>query len=95
MFYRTVKALNIGKNVVYDATNVKRRLRVNTLQKIKNAVMVDFIAKAIVIDTNLEDVKKRNNSRSRVVPEEVIDRMYNNFDYPKYEEGWDQIEIIS
>jgi len=94
MFYRTVKALDKGKDVIYDATNLKKRLRVNTLKRLKEVVKTEFVAKALIIDTDLATAKERNNSRDRVVPEEVLDKMYNNFQLPEYSEGWDIIDTI-
>lgn len=95
MFSRTVKALDEGKDVIYDATNLKKKLRINTLKRLKGAVKTEFIAKALIIDTDLATAKERNSSRDRVVPEEVLDKMHDNFQLPDYSEGWDQIEIIA
>lgn len=43
--------------------------------------------------TRYEDCLKRNASRDRVVSEEVITRMYLNWNTPYYFEGWDDISI--
>lgn len=94
MFRRTVESLNAGKNVIYDATNLKKRLRVNTLKRLKDAVKTEFVAKALIVDTDLATAKERNSSRDRVVPEEVIDKMHDNFQLPDYSEGWDIIDTI-
>jgi CRISPR/Cas system-associated endonuclease Cas3-HD len=37
--------------------------------------------------------QERNASRDRVVPKEVINKMYKSFDIPWYNEGWDSINI--
>ena len=93
MFKRTVEALTAGKNVIYDATNLGRKLRINTLDRLKKAVTQDFITEAIVIYTDINEVKRRNASRARVVPEHVIDNMLKNFELPTYNEGWDFIGV--
>jgi hypothetical protein len=41
-----------------------------------------------------EQCLKNNISRDRVVPEEVIKRMYMNFNIPYWYEGWNEIRIV-
>lgn len=93
MFKRTVEALNEGKSIMYDATNVTRRLRVNTLQRLEKAVKETFNKTVIVLYTDIDECKKRNAARERVVPEYVIDSMLKTFDFPLYNEGWDKIKV--
>ena len=93
MFYRTVQALEDDLNVIYDATNINRKLRMNTLERLKKAVSRHFITEAIVVYTDIAEVKRRNASRDRVVPEYVIDNMLKNFELPVYNEGWDFIGV--
>ena len=93
MFKRTIEALNAGKDVIYDATNTGRKLRMNTLQRLKKAVTKTFITEAVVFYTDIAEVKRRNASRARVVPEYVIDNMLKNFELPTYNEGWNFIGV--
>lgn len=93
MFHRTVQALEDDFDVIYDATNINRKLRMNTLERLKKAVSKPFTAEAVVVYTDIAEVKRRNASRSRVVPEYVIDNMLKNFELPIYGEGWNFIGV--
>ena len=93
MFDRTVKNLNENKTVIYNSTNINRKLRINTLNRLKQAVSKPFITEAIVVYTDIAEVKRRNASRDRVVPEYVIDKILKNFELPTYNEGWNFIGV--
>ena len=47
------------------------------------------------IACSISECKLRQGSRDRKVPDEVIDRMVRQFETPWYNEGWDQIIVIS
>lgn len=79
-----------GHNVVYDATNISWKRRKAFLQELKN---VDCRKICHVIATPFEVCLEQNKNRDRVVPYNVIERMYKNFDIPWYNEGWDDIKI--
>jgi len=91
MANRTKEALKEGKDVIYDATNISRKRRRGLLQQLpKN------IGKLVVyVAPELDVIKYQNLNRARVVPPEVIDRMYKNLQVPIYSEGWDTIQIIT
>ena len=93
MFYRAIRALENNCDVIYDATNINRKLRINTLDRLKKAVSRPFNTEAVVVYTDIAEVKRRNASRDRVVPEYVIDNMLKNFELPTYNEGWDIIVV--
>ena len=84
---RIIKGLK-ERNVIYDATNISFKKRLNFLQRIKNAEKI-----AIIIATPYDECIERNNKRERKVPEDVIKRMYYNFYIPQYYEGFDEIRI--
>lgn len=87
---RIKELLRDGKNVVYDATNInskKRRAFLNELNKI------DCVKECHIMATPYEECLKRNTIRDRLVPEEVIKRMYLNWNTPYWFEGWDDIII--
>ena len=46
---------------------------------------------AIFIRCSVDEAKKRNSNRDRIVPDEVIDRMYANLIEPSIDEGFDEI----
>lgn len=89
-----------GKNVIFDATNVKRKDRKYFLdllrpEKCLALQKTDYKYRfhAILVATPYEKCLENNLNRRRVVPEEVIKRMMCNFEVPMKFEGWDTIEI--
>lgn len=77
-----------GNDVVFDATNTTLRAR---------KAVFRFPAEhiAIFVDTLLDKCLKRNATRERKVPEEVIYRMHNNLIYPSKTEGFSKIIRIT
>ena len=67
--------LNRGFNIIYDATNCRSIHRHKILDVVK-----DYANKIICITftTSMSTCIKNNQNRSRVVPEDVIERMYLN-----------------
>ena len=93
MFNDTLHYLSSGRDVIYDATNVKYKDRISFLDKLRdNGISDDINKKCIVMATPVVECKKNNHKRERIVPEEVIDRMYKSYQPPYYSEGWDSIE---
>lgn len=88
---RTLTDLKDRKSCIYDATNIKAKERkkivnvVNDVQKIRKI--------AIICATKYEDCLSHNENRKRTIPEDVIEKMYKNFECPSYAEGWDRILI--
>lgn len=82
--------LSLGKNVIFDATNlsIKDRKEFIVLGKEHGAKL-----HAYVIRPNLEVSKQRNALRERKVPEFVIDKQHNKFVVPTLEEGFDYIDV--
>ena len=82
--------LKEGKSVVFDATNLGRRRRMNfrkSLYKIKcKKTCVLFI-------TTVDNCYERNSKREGYarVPDEAMYKMFCNFECPAYFEGWDEI----
>ncbi len=80
--------LRKGKDVVYDATNIKSKYRVNFLNTI-NDIKCQKIC--IVFVTEYAECLQSNRNRKTRVPDEVINRMYMNYTPPHYGEGFDKI----
>lgn len=82
---RVANILSKGFDVVLDATNVNSRNRQNFIDSIRELCDCDFTTKAIVFDVDPEIAKARVNKdikmkRDRaMVPDHVIDRMYQQF----------------
>lgn len=90
---RTIKGMKNGFKVIVDATNLNYKKRMGFLKCVcpKNE---EVIAEAVVISTSYENCLKRNSERDRVVPEEVIKRMRENFNFPLFQEGFYDIKIV-
>lgn len=89
---RIIKDLSKGKNVVYDATNINYKRRMEFLKSL-NRIHCEKIA--LLFMTPIHVCITRNMMRERKVPEDVIMRMYYNFYIPYYYEGWNDIRVIS
>lgn len=92
-----VRKLELGHRVIIDATNITRKSRKSITdyveQQISGFYEYGFI-KFVVIATPYYQCLENNRKRDRQVPEEVITRMYKNFEFPTYMETVHQIEII-
>lgn len=84
--------LRAGKNVIYDATNLSRKRRIHFLQNELRDIPCEKIC--VLFATPFEICSTNNFTRDRQVPEEVLYRMYKNFETPWYSEGWDDIQIV-
>lgn len=82
--------LKNGINVIYDATNINSKRRKAFLSELKN---IPCVKKCVIIAVPFEECCRTNEARDRVVPCEVIERMYKNWNTPYWFEGWDEIKI--
>lgn len=94
MFKRTVRDLESGMDVIYDATNLSMKRRVNLLRQLEDSVKKDFIKEIYVVMSSLDECVKRQYERTRRVPEEVLRRQLCQFQCPYYYEGWDIIHLV-
>ena len=77
-----------GKDVVYDATNISKKRRTAFIEELKN---ISCEKVCICVMTPYELCLKYNSLRERKVPEEVIKRMYMNWNPPSLAEGFNEI----
>jgi predicted kinase len=82
--------LTDGMNVVFDATNLSRKKRVEFI-KVLGGIDVHKIA--VLCATPFEVCVEQDKMRERTVGSNVIDRMRRSFNPPVKAEGWDEIEI--
>lgn len=87
---RITKTLSEGFDVVYDATNLSCKRRMNFLKSIAH---IDCRKECVVVVTTPEDIEERMKSRDRKVPMEVVHKQLCQFQCPNYYEGWDSIQI--
>lgn len=90
MHQRTVAALSQGISVVYDATNLSCKRRMNFLKSIAH---IDCRKECVVVVTTPEDIEERIKQRDRKVPMEVVHKQLCQFQCPNYYEGWDSVWI--
>ena len=90
MHQRTVVALSQGISVIYDATNLRCKRRMNFLKSIAS---IDCRKECVVVVTTPEDIEERMKSRGRKVPMEVAHKQLCQFQCPNYYEGWDSIRV--
>ena len=85
-------AFKSGHDVVYDATNLSRKRRMNYLKTISD---FDVKKKAVCFATPLSICKAQNLMRDekRIVPDSVYDKFIRCFQIPAMYEGWDEIEF--
>ena len=87
---RIIQALKAGRSVVFDATNLGRRRRMN----FKSALYkIDCVKICMIFITSVEECIKRNALREGIarVPDDAMYRMFCSFECPNYWEGWDKI----
>ena len=90
MHQRTLKALRDGKSVVYDATNLSCKRRMNFLKGLHG---INCQKMCVVVVTTPEDIEERMKHRDRKVPMEVVHKHLCQFQCPNYYEGWDKIDV--
>lgn len=87
---RIKEDLRNGKNCIYDACNISYKRRMAFLQELKNIPCEKI---CVLMATPYKECLKNNAGRERVVPEEILERMYKNFNIPFFYEGWNQIMV--
>ena len=81
----------LGENVVFDATNINANRRKKLVEDMRGYFDIIIFK---WFSTPIDICVQRNMARERQVPQEVIKRMWWNFEEPTMEEGWDYIEEI-
>lgn len=87
---RVTKALSEGFDVVYDATNLSCKRRMNFLKSIAH---IECKKTCVVVVTTPEDIEERMKLRERKVPMEVVHKQMCQFQCPNYYEGWDSVVV--
>jgi predicted kinase len=91
-----VKDAHLGRihTVIYDATNVQRKQRQRVI-KLARAIAFNQII-GVWVNTPLQLCLERNNSRDRIVPEDIILKMnvYLQDAPPSLDDGFDDLIIL-
>lgn len=86
-----VEALHNGRSVVVDAVYAERRHRVDLLLSVND---IPCHKTLIYMATPFEDCVRRNAQRINPLPEFMVVGMYNAFEPPNFDEGWDEIREV-
>ena len=88
MYKDLERAIQLGKSIIWDQTNVSRKSRIKKLKKIPDT----YTKTAVVLPISLEEAIVRNSQRAnKFIPRSVITRMYHQFEMPTEDEGFDVI----
>lgn len=90
----TIKSLEAGRTVIYDATNLARKHRIAILTEVKHKFPAVF-CRIEVFMAPIKMLKERNSHRTGAacVPDEVFQKMLCSFQFPQFFEGWDEIHM--
>ena len=83
-----IESINNGNSVIVDALYSEARFRKELLQAISSIPCKKI---CIVLLTPLEECLKRNANREARLPDFVLHDLYNKFELPTLDEGWDDI----
>lgn len=92
----SVEQLEKGQRVIIDATNLSRKARQSITDYVDQKLSFyeyGFI-KFVVVATPYYQCLENNRKRSRQVPENVIKRMYKQFEFPTLSEAVHEIEVV-
>lgn len=91
LYERARNYLMAGQDVVIDATSINRFERARLLSNFQD---LDIERIAIYFNTPAKVCCERDKNRSRTVGRDVIYRYKNKFEFPKKDEGFDDIRVI-
>lgn len=86
---RAVSSLDFGSDVIYDSTAMTRKDRAGIISVCPKFAKIE----CHIIWTPIETCIERDATRKRTVGKEVIDRMLKRFQFPYYDEGFENIWI--
>ena len=87
-----LEKLQAGKNIIYDATNIKMFKRIKFLERLVNISckkVCYYVAKPI-----MQCIKDSMTKEDGYIRTDSLMNMYYGLEVPYYYEGWDQIGII-
>lgn len=80
--------LVVGFDVLCDGMYTFKTTRLELLSEIK---MIDCKKILVVMTTPLEECLRRNAQRPNPLPDFVVEDIYNRYQTPTFDEGWDEI----
>lgn len=92
MYKRGVRALEQGKSVIFCATNLLAKHRIQAIRTIRSHCPETTFT-CVLFATPITMCMEQNKQRTRQVPEYVIQRQARQFQCPTENEGWNNIQI--
>ena len=81
-------AIEDGKDILWDQTNLTAQQRMGKLRLIPS----EYTKIAVWFAIPLQEALQRNTQREgKVIPPDVLERMYREFEIPSLKEGFDQV----
>lgn len=97
MYTQIREILASGRNVIISNTNVTKKARKSHIERLRKEFGDSINIGAIFVCVDRFDLCDRDEQRKdkdKSVGEKVITRMYNNFELPELNEGFDRVEIF-
>lgn len=91
-FERIKDELSRKHEVYFDATNIHYKKRMDLINRFKKYYKQ---VGCVFTYADFDECMERNKARERVVPDDVMKRMYHSFYVPQMFEGFDEIQIIN
>lgn len=86
----TLKLLEQGEKVIYDATNLSKKRRKELVKEIRRCAP-DCVCKCVAVLAPVEECIARQPHRDHQVPTFIIKKYANTMEMPDESEGWDSI----
>jgi len=81
-------AIEDGRDILWDQTNLTAQQRVSKLKLIPP----EYTKTAVWFTIPLEEALKRNTQREgKIIPPDVLEKMYKQFEIPSLKEGFDRV----
>lgn len=85
MYVDLYNAIDKGKNIIWDQTNITSNSRIRKLNKIPYS----YIKVAVYFENDLNDIFRRNKKRfNKSIPSHVINNMNSKWERPSIDEGF-------
>ena len=88
MWSNIANELQEGNDVICDNLHTTKKMRSDILNAISSIPCQKI---CVVLLTSLEECLKRNSNREARLPDFVLHNLYNRFELPTKDEGWDDI----
>jgi tRNA uridine 5-carbamoylmethylation protein Kti12 len=84
-----IQAKNDGRDIIWDQTNLTIKSRRKKLSKLPS----NYRRGVVYFEISLEEALERNKHREgKLIPEDILKRMYHQFEIPTIAEGFDYVE---